>query len=145
MFRSDGTPTGGSWHISDMFAKQDPVTAVSTSPLAQKINAIDSGISSLAVEIKDTLHLLSQARAANVDMRATLAMQQDLDMLERMVSSLTKQISAIRAQHASLIGMQPLEPSMGMGGGNDPMMASMMQQPPSLPPQMQQAQQQEGM
>jgi len=142
MFRSDGTPTGGSWHIADMFAKQDPVTAVSTSPLAQKINAIDSGISSLAVEIKDTLHLLSQARAANVDMRATLAMQQDLDMLERMVSSLTKQISAIRAQHASLIGMQPLEPSMG--GGNDPMMASMMQQPPSLPPQMQQAQQ-EGM
>ena len=129
-------------HIHDVFQKIDPVTAVSTTPLSMKINELDSAIQGLATSVDETNQLLSQARAANIDPRVTMALQGDLEALRRKVLSLTADISMIREGHASMIQMQPLAPTPDMGmmppGGmpQDPMMAAAGEQPPMNMPNM---------
>ena len=115
-------------HIYDMFAKQDPITSVSTAPAAQLINAIDEGIQTLASQCNEMNQLMSQARATNVASEPTIALQKNMEALRQKILSLSQDISMIREAHASIAQMQPLAPVQP-----DPMMASQEQQTPMNP------------
>jgi hypothetical protein len=108
-----------------MSAGVDPTTAVSTAPLAQALNAIDSGFADMSQQITEAIGLLSQTRASGIEPQVTIALQQDLAVLRSMVEGLQAPLAGIRQGHASLVQMQPMGPI-----GNDPMMASAQQQPP---------------
>jgi hypothetical protein len=133
MWKMDGWIGGRpSAHIHDMFAKNDPITSVSTAPAAQLINAIDDGISMLASQCNEMNQIMSQARSTNVASEPTLALQKNMEALRQKILSLSQDISMIREAHASIAQMQPLAPV----GPNDPMAASMQQQPPmNMPPE----------
>ena len=116
-------------HIIDMFAKQAPITSVSTAPASTLINEIDEGIQMLASQCNEMNQLMSQARATNVASEPTIALQKNMEALRQKILSLSQDISMIREAHASIAQMQPLAPVQP----NDPMLASQEQQPPMNP------------
>jgi len=127
--------------VQDMIRKQQPMlgnepSAVSTAPVKQLIDSIDSSIAMLAEEIASVNQLMSQTRAANVAAEPTLMLQEATERMRAKVLSLQGDVAMIRQAHNNILAVNPMVP-MGMGQGNDPMQASSMQQPPmNMPPGM---------
>lgn len=110
-----------------LITKQDPTTAVSTSPITQLFNDVDRTVTDLAKLMADLNAMLDDQRAAGISESALQPLQEDMENLRTATLSIKQPLAAIKAKHASLVQMQPLGP---MSGAPDPMMASQQQQAP---------------